>query len=142
MYLGNFKARLDSKNRFFLDKRLRIFSDGEFILTFIDRNTLVLRDRKNWKSIDVIENYPISCNLDKILKYINNHSYTVKLDSQGRILIPKEVVDVFDFKDGIIVLGNYDYISIVSLPLYTSEVKEQNEIIKESHIARTLRKNI
>lgn len=140
MYLGSYKTHLDEKNRFILNNSLRKESDGEFILTYIDNDNIVLRDRKDWKATDVIKNYINYFESERIKNYILKHSYIVKLDSQGRILIPKDIMSDLNFKEGLMVIGHFDYITLVSLELYLNEFKIDQDLIKEKEIAKTLRK--
>ena len=140
MYLGSYKTNLDNKNRFFLNASLRKQSDGEFILTYIDEDNLILRDRKDWKAKDVIKNCADFFESERIINYIIKHSYTVKLDRQGRILLPKSVIDNFNYKEGIMVVGHYDYINIISLKLYLDEFKKDQELIEEKSLSKKLRK--
>lgn len=126
MFLGNFIYKIDDKNRIFIPATFRK-SISEVTLTYIDESTLILMDSKEWTPEVILSeaNLP-HLKLKSLIHYITYNSITLKIDSQGRIVIPSNIMSKLSFKEALI-LGKKDYFIIMNNNKYEEELNKINE---------------
>lgn len=135
-FLGNIESKVDEKGRLFFPAQYRKQLDGE--------SNLVLRLNDNHPFLDI---YPesvwqeevalIESKLDLFdpidqLIYMQHTSSAaiVKLDSNGRILVPKKHLEKIELTDDAVFIGTTKKIALWSKSKYNSEVKLSAELAK------------
>ena len=127
MYLGEFICKIDKKNRIFIPASFRE-NLKEIILTYIDEDTLIIKSSENWTPDSILNNTNIPKNkLKTYIHYIENNSVRIKLDKEGRIVIPKTIIDKLSFKTETIIIGKIDRFLIINKDKYLEEKNEINE---------------
>lgn len=132
MFLGEFECKIDNKNRFFMPSSFRK-GLSEVVITLIDEDTLVIRNSEGWTSLAVLgSNISISSDKLSLYKsYIESNSETIKVDSQGRVLIPLSFIKCLSFSKDIIVVGRNDSIVVMDKLKYLEEKTRVNREWKE-----------
>lgn len=127
MYLGEFICKIDKKNRIFIPAPFRE-NLKEIILTYIDEDTLIIKSSENWTPDSILNNTNIPKNkLKTYIHYIENNSVRIKLDKEGRIVIPKTIIDKLSFKTETIIIGKIDRFLIINKDKYLEEKNRINE---------------
>lgn len=126
MFLGEFDCKIDSKNRIFIPSNFR--KDlKEVVITYIDEDTLIVRNKENWTPESILSGAKVDNDkLNSYLMYIECNSSVVKLDSQGRIIIPLSIIKKISFSSESIVIGKMDSFLIVNKDKYLEEVNRIN----------------
>lgn len=127
MYLGEFECKIDNKNRLFVPATFRK-NLNEIVLTYIDEDTLVVKEKENWTPSSVLKGASIpTSKLKKLSHYIEHNSIVLKIDSQGRIVIPSEIMKKLSFTNISIILGRTDTFLIMNKDKYISECEKLNK---------------
>ncbi len=86
----------------------------------------MVRNKEGWTPQLVLD-YNVD-NLKSYIHYIECNSVVIKVDSQGRIVIPLNIVSRISFKSESIVIGKMDSFVIVNRDKY---IEERNRINME-----------
>lgn len=128
---GSYICRLDNKFRFYLPSVFRkIMKDCNFVLTKFDDENLVLCDADNWSPTNLINKICNSLSndeMEKLEKYIKFNSARVTIDHEGRIQIPSIFSKRLKFESEVVVIGEGNYITLMSKKLYDCYVEELNK---------------
>jgi len=125
MYLGEFDCKIDYKNRLFVPAKFKK-KDSDLIITYINQSTIIVCD-----SLEVLKNLFSCLNDDvkkKMLEYTYINSYTVHVDSQGRMLIPNSIKLGYN---EVMVVGRGNYFVICNKELYLEEKNRLNIEVQE-----------
>ena len=70
---------------------------------------------------------------EKVLRFLSSSMSQVVPDSQGRILLPKDLVQYADIERDVVIVGCYDYAEIWAEASYQKLKEEENleEMIKD-----------
>lgn len=130
MFLGTYEIILGSKRSFTIPKRLKGV-DKTLILTSIDPELIILRNKEGWDAKDIIKGANVE-DTSKLLEYIYSHSYEVEVDDKGKVRIPNKVQ--FDSTTGekVFILGNNKSIEILSAKRYERFYEESMKLLKSS----------
>jgi MraZ protein len=107
MYIGQFYHTLDGKNRVFLPSKFRS-KEKTFIITRGLDDCLYLYDLDGWdKVILKLENALVSDKAEEraFKRAILSGANEVRLDVQGRILLPQVLVDYAGIKTDVMIIG-------------------------------------
>ncbi len=127
MFGGKFKHNVDAKNRFFIPAKMR----DELGSSFIVAKSLREKCLKIY-STDAWNHYlePIrqqNRNLaERALRFLNESMAQVEPDSQGRIVLPQELMDFAEIEKSAIVVGCGDYAEIWSENAYQKQKEEED----------------
>lgn len=108
--IGSYRVRLDEKSRFVLPKPLRSkFPGGKLYLVVYDKEHAKIFPEAVW------ENYAEKLDEDK-RKQFYARSFELKMDAQGRVVIPQIVMEKSEFKkeSTLIIAGVGDYMELWS----------------------------
>ncbi len=131
MFTGEYEHNVDAKNRIFVPARFR----DELGETF-----MVARDLRGARlkmfSLEGWQNYiaPIMEQERKIsekaLRYLHRNAMQVSPDSQGRILLSRELLDYAEIEKSAVIVGCSNYVEIWSKENYDRELEgEDSEAI-------------
>lgn len=123
-FLGEFECKLDNKSRFLLPSGLRKQLDPEakeqFVMNRGFEGCLVLYPITDWQKI--------TSRLQKLNLFVaknrafyrqfHNGATAVSLDNNGRVLVPKTLMDYADLKKDIVLFAYADRIEIWSKGRY------------------------
>ena len=126
MFMGEYRPTLDEKGRIAVPSKLRkAFGEGAVIDTLVvapgfDRCIMSFREQ-DWRSFVETKLVPLSqADPDnrKRSRFLLGGASVCELDSQGRILIPSNLVEYAGLSKDAVILGVYDRIEIWDAAVY------------------------
>ena len=131
---GEYRHGLDPKNRVFIPAKLREELGETFVVVKdLREKCLKIYSQAEWdKYIAPIKNQERRL-AEKVLRFLSSSMSQVVPDSQGRILIPKDLVQYAEIERDVVVVGCYDYAEIWAEESYQKLKEEENleEMIKD-----------
>ena len=124
---GEFKHNLDAKNRIFIPSKMREELGATFVVAkALRQKCLVVYSLAGWDKYMA----PIMAQNGKLrertLRFLNATSAEVTPDAQGRIVLPKHLVDYAEIDKSLVIVGCYDRAEIWSEETYTALQVEEN----------------
>ena len=125
---GEYKHNLDTKNRIFVPAKLREELGESFIVAKdIRENCLKVYSLVGWEEyIKPLREQKRKLS-EKILRYLHSSLVQVTPDSQGRVVIPPELVEHAQIEKNVVIVGCCDYAEIWSEAVYT-KLKEEEDV--------------
>jgi MraZ protein len=117
-FIGEYEATLDAKGRFLLPggirKQLPEGNDDPFVLNRGFEKCLCLYTSKSWKPIfsDLSKRSDFEPNVRKFKRYFLNGLTQIELDSSGRLLLPKSLMEYAGIVKDIVLVSVIDKIEI------------------------------
>ena len=131
---GEYRHGLDPKNRVFIPAKLREELGETFVVVKdLRERCLKIYSQAEWdKYIAPIKNQERRL-AEKVLRFLSSSMSQVVPDSQGRILLPKDLVQYADIERDVVIVGCYDYAEIWAEASYQKLKEEENleEMIKD-----------
>lgn len=124
---GEFRHNLDSKNRIFIPSKMRDELGASFVVAKgLRQKCLVVYSLAEWdqymKPI-LVQNGNLR---ERTLRFLNATSAEVTPDSQGRIVLPKHLIDHAEIEKPLVVVGCYDHAEIWSEAGYDKLQSEED----------------
>ena len=125
---GEFRHNIDPKKRLFIPSKLRDELGTTFVVAKdIRQKCLKVCSLAGWESyIAPLREQKRSLS-ERTMRFLHSSLVQVTPDSQGRIVLPQELVDYAEIDREVVVVGCYDYAEIWSEALYTS-LKEEEDV--------------
>ncbi|MBR2721435.1 MAG: division/cell wall cluster transcriptional repressor MraZ [Clostridia bacterium] len=125
---GEYRHGLDPKNRIFIPAKLREELGGTFIVAKdLREKCLKVYSQQGWDSyIEPIMKQERRLQ-EKVLRFLNSSMVQVTPDSQGRIVIPKDLIQYADIEREIVIVGCYSYAEIWAESAYV-RMKEEEDL--------------
>ncbi|MBR2927000.1 MAG: division/cell wall cluster transcriptional repressor MraZ [Clostridia bacterium] len=125
---GEYRHGLDPKNRIFIPAKLREELGGTFIVAKdLREKCLKVYSQQGWDSyIEPIMKQERRLQ-EKVLRFLNSSMVQVTPDSQGRIVIPKDLIQYADIEREIVIVGCYSYAEIWAESSYV-RMKEEEDL--------------
>ena len=116
---GEFRHNMDTKNRIFIPSKLREELGECFIVAKdIRESCLKVYSLAGWEEyIKPLREQKRRLS-EKILRYLNSSLVQVTPDSQGRVVLPPELVEHASIQKGVLIGGCCDYAEIWSEESY------------------------
>ena len=114
MFIGEYKHNLDDKGRLAVPKKFRsVLSKGAVVTRGLDR-CLFLYTKEEWKKLaDKLASLPFSqANSRAFARLMLAGAMDVKLDKQGRIILPEYLRKFAGLNKNIIVAGLYNRLEL------------------------------
>lgn len=131
---GEYRHSLDPKNRVFIPAKLREELGETFIVVKdLREKCLKIYSQAEWdKYIAPIKNQERRL-VEKVLRFLNSSMVQVTPDSQGRIVLPKDLVQYADIQRDVVIVGCYDYAELWAEASYEKLKAEEDvdEMIRE-----------
>lgn len=127
MFGGEYRHNIDTKNRLFIPAKLR--EDlGESFVVAKDMRTDCLKvySLAGWEAyLEPIlkQNRTLK---EKVLRFLSSSMVQVSPDSQGRITLPKELVEYAGIEGSAVVVGCFDYAEIWAEEAYDRMKSEED----------------
>ena len=128
MFFGSFKHSIDDKGRLVLPAKFRFaFPDKIYLLKGSD-GAIELYNEKDFNDyLSHLSSFPFEKKKGRdIIRVALASVIEISVDSQGRILLPKEVLQKYGLKRDIMVVGVLSHIEIWDLEKWT-EYFDKNE---------------
>ncbi len=124
---GEYKHALDPKNRIFIPAKLREELGETFVVVkAIRERCLQIYSQAEWdKYIAPIQAQERRLQ-EKVLRFLNSSMAQVTPDSQGRIVLPKDLVQYADVERDVVIVGCYSYAEIWAEASYSRMKEEEN----------------
>ena len=131
---GEYRHGLDPKNRVFIPAKLREELGETFVVVKdLREKCLKIYSQAEWdKYIAPIKNQERRL-VEKVLRFLNSSMAQVTPDSQGRIVLPKDLVQYADIQRDVVIVGCYDYAELWAEASYEKLKAEEDveEMIRE-----------
>jgi MraZ protein len=131
---GEYRHGIDPKNRVFIPSKLRDELGQTFVLVKdLREKCLKIYSQEEWdRYIAPIKNQERRL-AERVLRFLNSSMAQVTPDSQGHILIPKDLVQYAEIERDVVVVGCYDYAEIWAEESYNKlkETENVEEMIRE-----------
>jgi MraZ protein len=130
MFIGSFKYSMDSKGRISIPARLRKFVDPKandaFVMTRGTTKCIDIYPMNTWE--ELVQNKLNQLNSFEpqeamFLRMFLQQAAEDKLDSQSRLLIPKNLVDYAEIEKDVLILGAIKKIEIWNPQVYDEYLK-------------------
>lgn len=114
MFIGEYQHSIDTKGRVAVPSRFRNSLKGGLVVTRGLDNCLFLYTKTEWQKLaDKLVNLPISQkNTRAFARLMLAGAMDVKLDSQGRIMIPEYLRSFAKFSKKLVIAGLYNRLEI------------------------------
>lgn len=128
MFGGEYRHSLDSKNRIFIPSKLRDDLGGCFVVAKdIRTECLKVFSLSGWEAyLEPILKQNRSLK-ERVLRHLSASMVQVSPDSQGRITLPKELVEYAGIESAAVVVGCFDYAEIWAQEAY-DRMKAQEDV--------------
>lgn len=131
---GEYRHGLDAKNRVFIPAKLREELGQTFIVAKdLREKCLKVYSQAEWdRYLAPIKNQERRL-AERVLRFLSASMTQVTPDSQGRILLPKDLVQYAEIGRDVVVVGCYDYAEIWAEESYNKlkENEDVEEMIRE-----------
>ena len=131
MFLGTYQPNLIGKGRIALPKKIRReVTTDRVILTIGFEKCIFGFEEKAWVQVTEADlARPLSDELGRNLRRkMFSQAQVINLDSQGRLVIPQELMIYADIKDNLVIIGAGDHFEIWNQNLWTEYQKKLDKI--------------
>ena len=137
-FYGTFMHTLDPKNRVFVPAKLRNeLGDTFFITRKLTKRALAVYPPEEWERLEKRLNELPDSMVGDIKLFLFSHSVTATPDSQGRIVLPPDLIEYAGIDKELAIVGVGDHILVYSAAAWRAEEAEQVNNLEE--MRRTLR---
>ncbi|MBQ7346498.1 MAG: division/cell wall cluster transcriptional repressor MraZ [Clostridia bacterium] len=125
---GEYRHNLDPKNRIFIPAKLREELGTTFVVAKdIREKCLKVYSLEGWETYITPLREQKRKLSEKILRFLHASLAQVTPDSQGRIVLPQELVQHAEIDKNVVIVGCCDYAEIWSESIYEA-MKEEEDI--------------
>ena len=125
---GEFRHNLDPKNRIFIPSKLREELGSSFVIAkSLREKCLVAYSLEEWDKYMAPLNEQNRKLQEKTKRFLNASVADATPDSQGRIVLPKHLVEYAGIEKGIVIVGCYNYAEIWSEEAY-DKLREDEDV--------------
>ena len=129
---GEYKHNLDAKNRIFVPAKLREELGETFIIAKATREPcLKMYSQEGWKEylaplLNDAKKLAEKKLADRIVRYLHASMVQVTPDSQGRVVLPPELVGHAKIEKNVTIVGCYDHAELWSEAEYNAMKAEED----------------
>lgn len=131
---GEYRHGLDAKNRIFIPAKLREELGATFVVAKdIRESCLKIYSLAGWEAYIAPLKEQNRKLAEKIMRFLHSSLSQVTPDSQGRIVLPQELVEYAEIDKNVVVVGCGDYAEIWAENAYESlkSAVDRDELIAE-----------
>lgn len=130
MFGGEFRHGIDAKKRIFIPAKMRDDLGETFVVAKdIREHCLKLYSLEGWDEYLKPIREKERKLMEPVMRFLNSTMARVSPDSQGRITLPKELVEYADIREAAVVVGCGDYAEIWSEEAY-EKLKAELDVSK------------
>ena len=132
-FIGEYDSKLDDKGRLMLPSGLKkqcsAQFDGKFVVNRGLENCLVLYQKQDWEVVSgkIAKLNQFVLKNRQFIRRFNNGATSLELDSAGRLLIPKKLLEYAGITKETILFGYADKIEIWSKEAYEKMMGEEQD---------------
>lgn len=114
MLIGEYTNRLGEKNRISLPKKFREQLGENLILTRGYEQALIVVNEELWKKVatEVMNGSFINKDIRDTSRFLVGGAKEITLDTQGRFVIPENLLEHADIKNDVVFIGLFNWIEI------------------------------
>jgi MraZ protein len=127
---GSFEHKLDSKGRIVVPSCFREELGEHIVITSMDQKCIAVYSKENWQTavVDRVEENALkSLNGADAKRIIMSLSYSVEIDSTGRILLPEKMRSGVGIVQDVFIVGNTKKIEIWDSARWHKYVAEREQ---------------
>ncbi len=144
MFVGEFRHSLDEKSRIVLPSKFRSQLSNTIYVTLELSNCLGIYSEEEFSKL--ASKYTNLDDFDKLSRAVKNvffaNSSELSLDKQGRISIPKNLLEKVGINKEIVLTGEFNHINVYSKEVFENNMKEDEanfatnaqQIFSKSHM--------
>lgn len=129
MLIGEYKTKLQEKNRTAIPKRFRDELEGQLIITRGYEGCLIVLDKSRWeKLIRLIETRPLT-NQDvrNTKRFLVGGAAEIEFDKQGRFVLPDVLVEYAHFENELVFVGIENWLEVWDLEMWQTKIEQITE---------------
>jgi MraZ protein len=133
---GSFEHKLDSKGRIVVPSCFRDELGEHIVITSMDQKCVSVYSKENWRTavVDRVEENALkTLNGADAKRLIMSLSYSVEVDSTGRILLPEKMRANVGIIQDVFIVGNTNKIEIWDSARWHKYVAEREQLLAEIH---------
>ena len=135
MLYGRFQHNIDAKGRLFVPAKLRDKLGMSFIAAAVMDHCVCLYSAEEWdKLLDGLAQMPMT-KARKLQRYLSANAVDVQIDSQGRILLPKHLLEYASLEKEALVIGAGNRAEIWAPSLYEEDMADMTSEEVEAEFA-------
>lgn len=118
LFVGEYKHSLDAKNRLFIPAKYRDMLGDSFYITRKMEKCLAIYSEAEWNKLtDKLNTLPDSV-VGSIKQFLYSKTISVSPDSQGRVVLPPELLTYASIDKNTVIIGVGDHLQIWSDKLW------------------------
>lgn len=129
MLIGEYRTKLQEKNRTALPKKFREELKDDLILTRGYEGCLIVIDKDRWaKLIKVIEKRPLT-NIDvrNTKRFLVGGAVEIEMDKQGRFVLPEVLIEYAHLENELVFVGIQDWLEIWDMDSWNTKISQITE---------------
>lgn len=129
MLIGEYKAKLQEKNRVALPKKFRDEFEGNLIITRGYEGCLIVIDSNRWKElIRLVEIRPLT-NQDvrNTKRFLVGGAAEIDFDKQGRFVLPDTLVEYAHLENELMFVGVENWLEVWDLEEWNAKIQQISE---------------
>lgn len=132
MFMGEYHHSIDAKGRLIIPSKLRYDLGDNFIVTRGLDGCLFLYPKEQWNNIiNKYKNLPDTKDKRQFLRIFLSGATNCEYDKQGRINIPKPLIDYADLNKDCIIIGVDEKLEIWSKERWEQFISDNEENMSE-----------
>ena len=126
-FVGEYEHTLDAKNRVFMPARFREqLGESFFVTRKMNKNCLAVYTCEKMDQIaDLINGFPDS-EVSEIKEFLFSKSVQASPDSNGRIVLPQQILDYASIERDVAIIGAGDHIQIWNAAMWRESEKQRD----------------
>lgn len=126
-FVGEYEHTLDAKNRVFMPARFREqLGENFFVTRKMNKNCLAVYTCEKMDQISSQINAFPDSEVSEIKEFLFSKSVQATPDSNGRIVLPQQILDYAKIKRDVVIIGAGDHIQIWNADLWRENEKERD----------------
>ena len=112
MLMGNYSHSIDAKNRLIIPAKLKEQLGANITIIKDSDKCLCVYSEEEWKNYTAKFNELTKSEAKAVARYIYSNAIEVQPDSQGRVLLPQNMVDYAGIVKNVVTVGCGKYVEI------------------------------
>lgn len=126
-FVGEYEHTLDAKNRVFMPARFREqLGENFFVTRKMNKNCLAVYTCEKMDQISSQINAFPDSEVSEIKEFLFSKSVQATPDSNGRIVLPQQILDYAKIKRDVVIIGAGDHIQIWNADLWRENEKDRD----------------
>lgn len=130
--IGNYSNKLDDKGRLTIPSKFRNELGELVVISYGFDNTLEIRTSKAFEewSNSLVEKGNLSSNARNISRIILGNSFEINLDKSGRVLLPKQLIEIVKLSKEVTLIGVGNKIEVHSTNTWDNFTSDSEQMTK------------